>query len=66
MESARTLDLQREVPEGLGVLQLDERVDLHHEAGDPCLRQVEGITVLAESDRGRERAICCDREDLER
>ena len=66
MESARTLDLHCKVSEGLGILQLHKRVYLHHETRCPCPYRLEGITIFADRYRGRERAVCSDREDLQR
>jgi len=66
IKSSRTLGLHCKVSEGLGILQLHERVDLHYEAWCPCPYSLEGIIILSDSDRGRERAVYSDQEDLER
>jgi len=61
--------LKCKVPEGRGTLQQHERVDLHDKAWYPSpdyLDHLEGTIALVDSDKGIERAICCDREDLER
>jgi hypothetical protein len=65
VEGSRAMDLYCKVSERLGILQLHERIDLHQEAWLPCLYPLGRITIFVDSNRGYERAISCDREDLE-